>query len=66
MFGHTVAIIGAGMGGLAAGVYGRLAGLKTTILEMHDKPGGLCTAWARKGDTFDGCIHPAGCGSLPG
>jgi phytoene dehydrogenase-like protein len=59
---RSVAIIGAGMGGLAAGVYSRLAGLKTTIFEMHDKPGGLCTAWTRKGYTFDGCIHHlAGC-----
>jgi phytoene dehydrogenase-like protein len=24
---------------------------------MHDKPGGLCTSWKRKGYTFDGCIH---------
>ncbi|GAB4310031.1 MAG: hypothetical protein Kow0097_11390 [Candidatus Bipolaricaulota bacterium] len=37
---RRVAIIGAGMGGLAAGVYGRLPGLDTTIFEMHDKPGG--------------------------
>jgi len=61
---HTVAIIGAGMGGLAAGVYGQLAGVETTIFEMHDRPGGLCTAWTRKGYTFDGCIHHlAGCRS---
>jgi len=32
-------------------------GYKTRIFEMHDKPGGLCTAWTRKGYTFDGCIH---------
>ena len=24
---------------------------------MHDKPGGLCTSWKRKGYTIDGCIH---------
>ncbi len=65
MSARRVAIIGAGMGGLAAGVYGRRAGLDTTIFEMHDKPGGLCTAWTRQGYTFDGCIHHlAGC--LPG
>lgn len=62
MSAQSVAIVGAGMGGLAAGVYGRLAGLDTTIFEMHDKPGGLCTAWTRNGYTFDGCIHHlAGC-----
>lgn len=50
------------MGGLAAGVYGQRAGFRTTIFEMHDKPGGLCTAWTRRGYTFDGCIHHlAGC-----
>ncbi len=59
---RRVAIIGAGMGGLAAGVYGQLGGLETTVFEMHDKPGGLCTAWTRQGYTFDGCIHHlAGC-----
>lgn len=53
----SIVIIGAGMGGLAAGVYGRLKGYKTTIYEQHDKPGGQCTAWKRKGYTFDACIH---------
>jgi phytoene dehydrogenase-like protein len=24
---------------------------------MHDKPGGVCTAWERKGYTIDGCLH---------
>jgi len=24
---------------------------------MHDKPGGLCTSWKRKGFKIDGCIH---------
>ncbi len=62
---RSVAIIGAGLGGLAAGCYGQLRGLRTTVFEMHDRPGGFCTAWTRKGYTFDGCIHHlAGC--LPG
>jgi phytoene dehydrogenase-like protein len=62
MSARAVAIVGAGLGGLSAGCYGQLAGLKTTIYEMHDKPGGLCTAWTRRGYTFDGCIHHlAGC-----
>lgn len=59
---RSAAIVGAGLGGLAAGVYGQLTGMRTTVFEMHDKPGGLCTAWTRKGYTFDGCIHHlAGC-----
>jgi len=52
-----VIIIGAGFAGLAAGIYGQMNGYKTTIFEMHDKPGGLCTSWKRKGYTIDGCIH---------
>ncbi len=53
----TIAIIGAGIAGLAAGCYGQMNGYQTRIFELHDKPGGLCTSWQRKGYTFDGCIH---------
>ncbi len=53
----SIIIIGAGITGLAAGCYGRMNGFKTTIFELHSLPGGLCTAWKRKGFTFDGCIH---------
>lgn len=52
-----IVIIGAGIAGLSAGVYGRMNGFNTEIFEMHNQPGGLCTAWKRKGFTFDGCIH---------
>ena len=53
----SVAIIGAGIGGLATGCYLQMNGYDTQIFEMHDKPGGLCTAWERKGYTIDGCIQ---------
>jgi phytoene dehydrogenase-like protein len=53
----SIIIIGAGFAGLAAGIYARMNGYKTQIFEMHDKPGGLCTSWERKGYTIDGCIH---------
>lgn len=53
----SLIIIGGGIAGLSAGCYARMNGYDTTIFEMHDKPGGLCTAWKRKGYTFDGCIH---------
>ena len=53
----SVAIIGAGMGGLAAGVYGQLNGYQTDIFEMHSRPGGQCASWTRQGYTFDACIH---------
>jgi phytoene dehydrogenase-like protein len=53
----TVAIIGAGLAGLSAGVYLRKAGFSTTIFEMNKLPGGQCTSWKKKGYTFDGCVH---------
>lgn len=53
----SIIIIGAGIAGLSAGCYGQMNGYRTQILELHDKPGGLCTSWKRKGYTFDGCFH---------
>jgi len=58
----SIIIIGAGIGGLATGCYAQMNGYRTQILEMHATPGGVCTAWKRKGYTFDGCVHHlAGC-----
>ena len=54
---RSIIIIGAGMGGLAAGIYGQMNGYETQVFEMHAKPGGQCTSWKRKGYTFDPCIH---------
>ena len=54
----SIIIIGGGIAGLSAGVYGRMNGFRTQIFEMHKKkPGGLCTAWKRQGYTINGCIH---------
>ena len=53
----SIAIVGGGIAGLSAGCYGRMNGYQTTIFEMHDLPGGQCTAWTRNGYTIDGCIH---------
>jgi phytoene dehydrogenase-like protein len=52
-----IIIIGAGIAGLAAGCYAQMNGYRTRIFELHNLPGGLCTAWERKGYVFDGCIH---------
>jgi phytoene dehydrogenase-like protein len=58
----SIIIIGAGIGGLSAGCYAQMNGFNTEIFEMHNLPGGQCTAWKRSGFTFDGCIHHlAGC-----
>jgi phytoene dehydrogenase-like protein len=54
---ETISIIGAGIAGLAAGCYAQMNGYQSHIFELHDLPGGLCTAWDRKGYIFDGCIH---------
>jgi len=53
----SIIIIGGGLTGLAAGCYGRMNGYKTTIFEMHDKAGGVCTGWKRKGYTIDGAMN---------
>jgi len=50
-------IVGAGIAGLSAGIYSLMNGYRTTICEMHDIPGGLCTAWKRKGYIFDISMH---------
>lgn len=54
---QSIIIIGAGFAGLAAGIYAQMNGYSSQIYEMHTQPGGLCTAWKRKGYTIDGCIH---------
>lgn len=53
----SLIIVGAGISGLSAGCYAQLNGYKTTIFEMHSIPGGLCTAWKKKGYTFDISMH---------
>ncbi len=52
-----VIIIGGGIAGLSTGCYLQMNGYQTEIMEMGRLPGGLCTAWSRKGYTFNGCIH---------
>ncbi|MFE9248887.1 phytoene desaturase family protein [Streptomyces sp. NPDC007088] len=49
-------IIGAGLGGLSTGCYARMNGYRTHILEMHEIPGGCCTAWERGDFTLDACV----------
>jgi len=53
----SVLIVGAGIAGLSAGCYARMNGYRATIFEMHNIPGGLCTAWTRKGYTWDISMH---------
>ena len=53
----SIIIVGAGISGLTAGFYAQLNGYKTTIVELHNIPGGLCTAWKLKGYKFDISMH---------
>jgi phytoene dehydrogenase-like protein len=53
----SLIIIGAGIAGLSAGIYARKNDYDTTIYEMHDKPGGMCTSWKRGDYVFDYSIH---------
>ena len=55
--GKSIAIVGGGIAGLCAGCYAQMNGYSSRIYEMHDAPGGLMTAWERKGYTVDYCIH---------
>jgi phytoene dehydrogenase-like protein len=56
MDGARLTIIGAGIAGLTAGCYAARSGYPTTILEMGQVPGGLCTSWRRNGYLFDGSV----------
>jgi len=54
---HDMIIVGAGIAGLSTGYYAQLNGFRSVIFEMHSIPGGLCTAFTRKGYTFDLSMH---------
>lgn len=52
-----IIIAGGGIAGLAAGIYGRLAGYEVAIYEKNPIAGGQCMGWNRKGCHIDNCIH---------
>lgn len=52
-----ILIIGAGIGGLSAGIYGRMAGYEVDIYEKNPVAGGQCMGWNRRGHHIDNCIH---------
>lgn len=49
----TAAVIGAGFGGLALAIRLQSAGIKTTLFEKRDKPGGRAYVYTDNGFTFD-------------
>ena len=60
-----ITIVGGGVAGLAAGIYGRLQGFDVTIFEMGKRSGGVCTSWEKAGYQVNGSIHWL-VGSAPG
>lgn len=53
----TIAIIGGGVAGLSAGIYGQMAGFDTTIYEKNTVMGGSLSGWYRDGYAIDNCLH---------
>ncbi|MCD5995766.1 phytoene desaturase [Pseudomonas sp. CDFA 602] len=49
----SAVVIGAGFGGLALAIRLQAAGVKTTLLEKRDKPGGRAYVYQDEGFTFD-------------
>jgi phytoene dehydrogenase-like protein len=52
-----IVIVGGGVAGLCAGVYGLRCGYDVEIVEMHERLGGLATSWRRGDYTFETCLH---------
>ena len=50
---RTAAVIGAGFGGLALAIRLQSAGIRTTLFEKRDKPGGRAYVYKDAGFTFD-------------
>lgn len=53
----SIIIIGGGVSGLSAGIFGLLNGYNVTICEKHSILGGNLTGWNRNGYHIDNCIH---------
>jgi phytoene desaturase len=49
----TAIVIGAGFGGMALAIRLQSAGIRTTLIEGRDKPGGRAYVWREDGHVFD-------------
>ncbi len=54
---RQVIVIGAGLTGLATGIYARRCGYPCRIVEQHSAAGGVAASWRRKDFLIDGGIH---------
>lgn len=60
---YDAIVIGAGVGGMVCAGFLARAGKSVLLLDHHYLPGGCCTAFPRKGYTFDAAVHHIGaCG----
>src|SRR5262245_1485636 len=60
---YDVIVIGTGIGGMVCAGFLARMGKSVLLLEHHYLPGGCCTAFRRKGYTFDAAVHHIGaCG----
>jgi phytoene desaturase len=49
----TIAVIGAGVGGIVASIHLARQGMKVLVFEKNSRPGGRCDQLIREGHTFD-------------
>jgi phytoene dehydrogenase-like protein len=54
---RNVVVVGAGVGGAAAGALLARAGFDVTVLEAHEIPGGRCASMQRDGFRYDFGVH---------
>ncbi len=54
---YRVVVIGAGIGGLSAGIALAQRGIKVLVVDRHIYPGGCCTSFLRRGMLFDAAVH---------
>jgi phytoene desaturase len=54
---RNVIIIGAGLSGLATGIYAQANGYQSQIFDHHRVPGGVAASWTRGRYHIDGGIH---------
>lgn len=52
-----IIIVGSGIAGLSAGIYGLLNEYNVEIYEKNHEAGGFLTSWYRKNTLIDGCLH---------
>lgn len=52
-----IIIIGSGISGLSAGIYGLLNGYDVEMYEKNHEAGGFLTSWKRSNTIIDGCLH---------